>query len=179
MGIGGSITWDTRDRPLFPRRGTFLQAWFLQYPQAIGRHREFARANVEGRWFLPLGKERVLGTAAFVEQAFGDVPFTMLPRLGSTRFLRGWREGRFRDKLAWAAQAELRVPLWGRDQRHRVRRARRRRAATRARCAPTPSRSPAASGCATGSRRRGRTSGSTWPQSRAGPEIYVLVLDAF
>ena len=114
VGIGGSVTWDTRDRPLFPRRGSFLQAWYLQYPQAIGRHREFARANVEGRYFLPLGSERVLGMAAFVEQAFGDAPFTMLPRLGSTRFLRGWREGRYRDRLAWAAQAELRVPLWKR-----------------------------------------------------------------
>ena len=114
VGIGGSVTWDTRDRPLFPRRGSFLQAWYLHYPGLLGRHDEFARANVEGRIFLPLGKERVLGGAAFVEQAFGDAPFTLLPRLGSSRFLRGWREGRFRDHLGWAAQAELRVPIWRR-----------------------------------------------------------------
>jgi outer membrane protein assembly factor BamA len=111
VGVGGSVTWDTRDRPLFPGRGAFVQAWYLDYPEALGRHGQFSRANLEGRIFLPLGKERVLGAAAFLDEAFGDVPFTILPKLGSTRFLRGWREGRFRDKAAWAAQAELRVPL--------------------------------------------------------------------
>lgn len=111
VGVGGSVTWDTRDRPLYPGRGSFLQGWYLQYPEALGDHAGFSRANVEGRVFLPLGRERVLGAAAFVEQAFGDAPFTLLPKLGSTRFLRGWREGRFRDEVAWAAQAELRVPL--------------------------------------------------------------------
>lgn len=111
IGLGGSVTWDSRDRPLFPRRGSFAQAWFLQYPQSLGDGSEFSLRNVEGRVFLPLGRERVLGAAAFVEEASGEVPFTLLPKLGSTRFLRGWREGRFRDRVAWAAQAELRVPV--------------------------------------------------------------------
>ncbi len=114
VGVGGSVTWDTRDRPLYPGQGSFVQAWYLEYPEELGRHREFSIANVEGRIFLPLGGERVLGAAAFAEEAFGDVPFTLMPKLGSTRFLRGWREGRFRDRLAWAAQAELRLPLWDR-----------------------------------------------------------------
>lgn len=114
VGVGGSVTWDTRDRPLFPRYGSFVEAWYLAYPEELGRHREFSIANVEGRVFLPLGEERVLGAAAFIEEAFGDPPFTLLPKLGSTRFLRGWREGRFRDRVAWAAQAELRLPVWDR-----------------------------------------------------------------
>jgi len=111
VGVGGSVTWDTRDRPLFPRHGSFAEAWFLEYPESLGRHRRFSVANVEGRIFLPLGAERVLGAAAFGEEAFGEVPFTLLPKLGSSRFLRGWREGRFRDHVAWAAQSELRLPL--------------------------------------------------------------------
>lgn len=112
IGMGGSVTWDTRDRPLFPRQGSFAQAWLLQYPGETGRgHATFTRGAVEGRIFLPLGAGRVLGTAAFIEHASGSTPFTLLPKLGSTRFLRGWREGRFRDTLAWATQAELRVPL--------------------------------------------------------------------
>jgi hypothetical protein len=111
IGVGGSITWDTRDRPLFPRRGSFAQAWLLQYPQSVSDQEEFSIRNLEGRVFFPLGKERVLGAAAFIEEASGAVPFTLLPKLGSTRFLRGWREGRFRDRVAWAAQTELRVPI--------------------------------------------------------------------
>jgi outer membrane protein assembly factor BamA len=111
IGIGGSVTWDTRDRPLFPRRGSFAQLWALHYPESIGHDSGFSIANLEGRIFLPLGKDRVLGAAAFIEQGFAGTPFTLLPKLGSTRFLRGWREGRFRDQIGWAAQTELRIPL--------------------------------------------------------------------
>ncbi len=111
VGLGGSITWDTRDRPLYPGRGSYAQGWVLYYPGALGSGAPFARGNVEGRIFLPLGEGRVLGAAAFLEHAFGATPFTLLPKLGSTRFLRGWRDGRFRDQVAWSAQAELRLPL--------------------------------------------------------------------
>lgn len=110
-GLGASVTWDTRDRPLFPSRGSFAQAWYLAYPRGLGDHEGFSRGAIEGRVFLPLGGDRVLGAAAFLERASGDTPFTLLPKLGSTRFLRGWREGRFRDQVAWAAQCELRLPL--------------------------------------------------------------------
>jgi hypothetical protein len=112
VGIGGSVTWDTRDKPLFPSRGAYAQGWALHYPGSIGaRHEAFTRGGVEGRLFLPIGSGRVLGSAAFVERASAGTPFTVLPELGSARYLRGWREGRFRDLLAWAAQSEARVPL--------------------------------------------------------------------
>jgi hypothetical protein len=112
IGIGGSLTWDTRDRPLFPSRGAYAQVWALRYPGSLGaRHDEFTRGGIEGRIFLPLGLGRVLGAAAFVERASAETPFTLLPELASARYLRGWREGRFRDLLAWAAQSELRLPL--------------------------------------------------------------------
>jgi hypothetical protein len=111
VGLGASAAWDTRDVPLFPTRGAFVELWYLQYPEELGRHREFAVASLEGRVFQPLPGRTILAAAAYVEQAFGDVPFTLLPRLGSTSYLRGWREGRFRDDLAAAVQVELRVPL--------------------------------------------------------------------
>lgn len=115
VGLGGSVTWDTRDLPLYPSRGSFVQAWVLGYPDALGGgHATFTRGSVEARKFLPLGRGRVLGLAAFLDQASDSTPFTLLPKLGSVRFLRGWREGRFRDRLAWAAQAELRAPLLNR-----------------------------------------------------------------
>jgi hypothetical protein len=178
VGLGGSVTWDTRDRPLFPLTGSFVQAWYLHYPEELGRHRTFSVANLEGRYFLPLGADRVLGAAAFVEEAFGDPPFTLLPKLGSTRFLRGWREGRFRDRLSWAAQTELRVPLASRivavafgaigDVAPDLRSLR------------VDTIKVAGGG---GLRYRLTPEGANiridLAQSRAGPEVYVLVLDAF
>jgi hypothetical protein len=109
-GAGASVSWDTRDSTLWTTSGSYVQASFLAYP-GVGEQPRFARGGVEGRAFLPLGAGRVLGFAAATEAASRETPFTLLPRLGSTRYLRGYREGRYRDRLSWWAQSELRVPL--------------------------------------------------------------------
>ncbi len=114
VGFGFEITWDSRDRPLWPTRGSWAQAMYLHYPSGIGRNDGFGRSGVEGRLFLPLGRGRVLGVAGMMEETYGNTPFSLLSKLGSTRYLRGIREGRYRDALAWAGQLELRVPLAGR-----------------------------------------------------------------
>ena len=117
LGVGGSVTWDTRDRPLWPGRGQFAQAYYVRYPEALGDGGAFGKAALDLRSFHPLGREQILAFGLVVENADGDVPFTLLSRIGNARFLRGYREGRYRDRLAWAAQTELRVPLasrvWG------------------------------------------------------------------
>ena len=64
------------------------------------------RLGAEVRGFLPLPRRIVLAGAAFGEETHGDPPFTLLPKLGSSRWLRGFREGRFRDRVAWAAQTD-------------------------------------------------------------------------
>jgi hypothetical protein len=111
VGFGLNLTWDSRDRPLWPSSGTYAQATYAYYPSSIGRNEGFGRASLEGRLFLPLGRERILGVAAMLEEAHGETPFTILSKLGSTRYLRGIREGRHRDAVAWAAQLEVRLPL--------------------------------------------------------------------
>ena len=114
VALGASVTWDTRDGTFWPSRGTLAQAWWVQAPAAVGRHRPFGRGVAELRRFLPLGRGATLGLHAYGEAVEGDPPFTLLPKLGSTRFLRGFREGRYRDRVSWATQAELRVPVRGR-----------------------------------------------------------------
>lgn len=111
LGLGFNVTWDSRDQPLWPTRGSYAQASYVWYPSSWGRNDGFGRGALEGRLFLPLGRERVLGLAAFFEENHGATPFTLLSKLGSTRYLRGVPEGRYRDRLGWAAQAEVRVPL--------------------------------------------------------------------
>jgi outer membrane protein assembly factor BamA len=114
VGLGGSAAWDTRDLPLYPRHGHLVELWLLWYPDELGHHGEFTAASLEGRVFRSVGHGLVLAGAAYVEEAWGAVPFTLLPKLGSTGYLRGWRDGRFRDHLATAAQVELRFPIWDR-----------------------------------------------------------------
>jgi outer membrane translocation and assembly module TamA len=42
----------------------------------------------------------------------GDPPFDLLPQLGGDVLLRGYFQGRFRDKDLLAFQAEYRAPVW-------------------------------------------------------------------
>lgn len=113
VGLGPSVTWDTRDSAFWPTRGTFAQGMALLYPGTGGRA-PFRRAGIEIRRFVPLGARPVLGLAGAIDAASEATPFTLLPRLGSTRYLRGFREGRYRDLRSWWAQTELRVPVAGR-----------------------------------------------------------------
>ncbi len=112
--LGGSVSWDSRDGTFWTSRGTLAQAWYVYAPSWIGRSHGFGRGVLEARHFLPLGGGRVLGLHAYGEGSHGDPPFTLLAKLGSTRFLRGIREGRYRDRFDWMTQAELRVPVRGR-----------------------------------------------------------------
>jgi hypothetical protein len=113
LGLGLQATWDTRDHPLWTTRGVFVQAWYVKYPSSLGRNSGFYRSSAEARGFVPLGRGRVLGLAALLEHADATTPFSISPKIGSTRYLRGIRDGRFRDAIAWSGQAELRVPLGG------------------------------------------------------------------
>lgn len=178
FGMGLGLSRDTRDRAFWPSRGSFVQGWWVFYPPAISRNEGFGRGLAEGRSFLPLGGGRTLGLAAIAEWTHNTPPLTMLPRLGSTRFLRGYREGRYRDRLGWAAQAELRTPLAGRlsgtvfaalgDVAPRV-----------------GALFDAAPKVAGGVGLRWRLTGQganvrlDLAVSEAGPELYVLVLEAF
>lgn len=108
---GVSATWDTRDGTFWPSRGSLIQAWAVWAPTATARNGELTRSVLELRHFVPLGGGRVLGLHAYGERASGEAPFTVLPRIGNTRFLRGIREGRYRDHVDWAFQSELRSPL--------------------------------------------------------------------
>jgi hypothetical protein len=115
-GAAGGIvvTWDRRDRIFWPAGGSMAQAWYVYAPDALSGTGAYGRGVLELRHFAPLGRGLVLGLHAYGEFAHGAVPFTILPRIGSTRMLRGIREGRYRDQLGWTLQSELRAPLWRR-----------------------------------------------------------------
>ncbi|HYD43266.1 MAG TPA: hypothetical protein VEB43_20705 [Anaeromyxobacter sp.] len=111
-GLG--LTWDTREGTFWPRRGSMAQVWYVYAPAALSRTGAYGRGVLELRHFAPLPGGLVLGLHGYAEAVSGEAPFTLLPRLGSTRMLRGIREGRYRDEVGWTLQSELRAPIWRR-----------------------------------------------------------------
>jgi outer membrane protein assembly factor BamA len=113
-GAGWSLSWDTRDNRFFPRRGNAVEAWYVLASRVGGGGGRFGRGAVDVRQFVPLGSRVVLGVAGHGELSRGDVPITLLPRLGGDQNLRGYYLGRWRDRFMYSGQAELRFPLAGR-----------------------------------------------------------------
>lgn len=113
-GLGWSLTFDSRDSRFYPRSGRSVEAWYVLAPEALGDAPTYGRGALDARQFLSLGRRVVLGLAGHLEMAHGSVPFTLLPRLGGDQNLRGYYDGRWRDRLLYAGQAELRFPVAGR-----------------------------------------------------------------
>ena len=60
------------------------------------------------------GKVTVENLAERFDVHPSDAPFLLLPLLGGADRMRGYRKGRFRDDMLWAAQTEYRLPLFWR-----------------------------------------------------------------
>ncbi len=121
--LNASIAWDTRDSQVNPYRGwdigAGVSASLLQTDWDVG-----AIWRLWGTYTLPVpgifhrdgdpAEENpptdVLAFRGRIEQLSGDVPFYALPTLGGSRELRGFIDGRFRDRSLWITGLEWR--LW-------------------------------------------------------------------
>jgi hypothetical protein len=113
---GLQLELDTRDDDYWPTRGTIVKAksWF--YASGLGSSRDFQRYSLLGSWYTRMRGERLLlATNVYALGAAGDAPFYALPSIGfGEAGLRGYTQGRYRDRVSITAQAELRYHTTGR-----------------------------------------------------------------
>ena len=108
-GLGFDLDWDTRDSPLFPLSGSFLQLAANAYGSSAGSDFTFSRVELNLRKYFPMGLRRVLAVQAYFCSSAGEVPFYKLPLLGGDSLMRGYYKGRYRDKGLALVQSEFRV----------------------------------------------------------------------
>jgi hypothetical protein len=111
LGAGPLVTWDTRDRPLWPSSGAFVQANYVLFPGWLTTGGAFGKGVLDLRWFHGIHPRWIFATSGVLETNDGATPFQILAKIGNSQSFRGYPEGRFRDNIVWAAQAELRVEL--------------------------------------------------------------------
>lgn len=111
--VGGGLitTWDRRDNRYFPRSGSYVEAWGMFEIASAERGHTAGRVVVDARRYVRVAETHVLALQAYTEAVAGTVPFQLLPLLGGTDLMRGYREGRYRDHLFGAVQAAYRMPL--------------------------------------------------------------------
>lgn len=115
-GLGPSILYDGRDNVLSAFRGNYLELSSLFNGGVLGSDYRFSRFLLDARHFQPLTEDNktILATQLLGQFHAGRVPFRELANLGGEKILRGYYEGRYRDRQLVAAQAEVRRHLFWR-----------------------------------------------------------------
>jgi Omp85 superfamily domain len=113
-GIGPALIIDNRDNPLNPQKGYYLESSYQFFNQALGSNQTFSSFVIDTRIYKTVFKKLVWNANVYAHLTNGDVPFRMLPAIGGARFLRGYYQGRFRDKNLLLLQQEFRLPIYKR-----------------------------------------------------------------
>jgi len=114
--VGLVLFADTRNNAFSPSSGGSFKLSALTARPWLGSRFSFDRWVLDLRQYISLGEPFVLAVQVYAYGVNGNPPFTVLPALGGDNTMRGYYEGRYRDKFYGALQGELRVRLsrrWG------------------------------------------------------------------
>ncbi|MEL6142553.1 MAG: BamA/TamA family outer membrane protein, partial [Bacteroidota bacterium] len=110
VGIEWAVTVDSRDNVLNATRGSFLEFTHGFYGKAFGGTHQFMLSSLNFRryWKLSPNRPDVLALGLYGRFAWEDAPPLELSSLGGEELLRGYQEGRYRDRIALFTQIEYR-----------------------------------------------------------------------
>lgn len=115
IGPGFKIQYDTRDHLTNAYRGVFLELGQRFFPRFMGNDYPFSSTELAANYYRGLWRGGVLATQFHALLNYGDVPWGMMATLGGSNTLRGYYEGRYRDKNEMDATLELRQHVWRRN----------------------------------------------------------------
>jgi outer membrane protein assembly factor BamA len=110
-GLGISLGLDTRDYVFLPEKGYYHKINITYYNKVLGSNFNFIRYIVDLRKYWFFMDKISFAWQYWGEFVTGDTPFFYMPALGGSKIMRGYYEGRFRDKLYMATQAEAAIPI--------------------------------------------------------------------
>ncbi len=113
-GLGVNLIWDTRDEIFWPMKGGYSQGKAVFYGPTLGSDFNFNKYEVDLRQYKSIGSGTVLAAQVYLNSVAGSPPFYDYPALGGQKIMRGYYQGRYRDKVYLATQAEYRAHLWKR-----------------------------------------------------------------
>ncbi|HOW50558.1 MAG TPA: BamA/TamA family outer membrane protein [bacterium] len=109
--IGPLLQYDSRDRVSATSKGIYATLSLLPYHRYTGSSANFYKGEFDFRWYYSFIEDYVFALQWDTVLSEGDVPFTMMPKLGGRDKLRGLPEGRYRDRNMSLLQLEMRIPI--------------------------------------------------------------------
>ena len=118
-GAGFLFNRDSRDNIFYPTSGCYCQFSVSLFNNALGSGYDFKRYSIDFRQYLSLSSSHVVAVQSYLNMQTGEPPFQKLSmlagRIGGYNLMRGYYEGRYRDKNMMAFQIEYRIlPVWWR-----------------------------------------------------------------
>ncbi len=113
-GFGFNFSYDTRDFVLNAYKGNYFRWEQMTYPGALGNKYQFSYTDLTYCAYRQIWKGGVLAMELHSLFNYGDVPWTMMAQVGVQGRMRGYYEGRYRDRNILEGQVELRQRIKGR-----------------------------------------------------------------
>lgn len=115
LGGGLVMVYDTRDIITNPHKGVYLNASYCYRPDLFGDGHDINSVSLRFDAYKKAWKGGVIAIDFCSEMNFGNPSWGMMATLGGSRSMRGYYEGRYRDKHKIEAQVELRQHVWRRN----------------------------------------------------------------
>jgi outer membrane translocation and assembly module TamA len=113
-GIGITSIYDSRDNIFYTKNGEFIEFKALWDRSWTDSDFSFHQVTLDASTFHTNRFDHTLGINFFAETTGGEVPFQRLALLGGPKQMRGYLEGRYRDKNYLTLQTEYRIPVYKR-----------------------------------------------------------------
>jgi outer membrane protein assembly factor BamA len=110
-GATFALNYDTRDAITQPKKGQYASASYSLFDPSLGSDTHFTALQLQYNYYFPLNENDVLAFDAWGRFARRDVPWDRLSQAGDDRRLRGYYQGRYRDKDVVSSQIEYRKKL--------------------------------------------------------------------
>ncbi|MVN90326.1 BamA/TamA family outer membrane protein [Mucilaginibacter aquatilis] len=110
---GPNITFDNRNNNTYTTKGMVVNAYLnVMHGLFADNNYKGSFFNIEYAQFFSLSKRFIVGLNIQEQSLLGNqTPFYLLPELGNDEMMRGYYNGRYRDKNLLAGQTELRYRI--------------------------------------------------------------------
>ena len=115
IGAGFSAVYDTRDVLTYPHRGFYINLSQCFRPRFMGNDYAFSTTELQVDAYQRVWKGAILAEDFRTMLNFCNPSWGMMALLGNSNSMRGYYEGRYRDKHKMEAQVELRQHVWKRN----------------------------------------------------------------
>ncbi len=113
-GIGIQFLLDNRNNIFYPSKGNFLQFFWKIFNSEVGSDYKYHSWLIDLRKYFSFHNIHILAFQGYYNGLSGNIPFHKLALLGGNNMMRGYYQGRFRDKQMIMLQTEYRIHLWWR-----------------------------------------------------------------